>query len=153
MRVPAVSEARIRTMTVASIEKVRALEVELLKLPQVEIATEHVLHAGMYARTICVPAGTVITGTTIVIPTTIILNGRATLYIGDETLELHGHNVLAASAGRKQALLAHEDTYVTMLFPSTATTVEEAEAQFTDEAHLLFSRLDGAQNSINITGE
>ena len=29
---------------------------------QVPIETRHVLHAGMYARTICIPAGVLITG-------------------------------------------------------------------------------------------
>ena len=38
------------------------LESELLKLPQVEMPIEHAFCAGLYARTMRIPAGTVLTG-------------------------------------------------------------------------------------------
>ena len=44
----------IPAMSATAIRAVRALEERLLALPQVPIETRHVLHAGMYARTICV---------------------------------------------------------------------------------------------------
>jgi len=43
-------------------DKVRALELELFKMPQVDIVTEHIFLPGVYERKITVPAWTVLTG-------------------------------------------------------------------------------------------
>lgn len=147
------AEGRIPAMTAQAIDKVRQLEAITRELPQVEIATDHVLHGGMYARTICIPAGVVLTGVFIRVPTLLVFEGNATVNAGDEPVTLVGYHVLAASAHRRQAFLAHEDTRLTMVFATQAKTVAEAEDEFTDEAHLLFSRKPGAVNRINITGE
>lgn len=119
---------------------VTALEREMMAMPQVEIETRHHLHAGLYARTIRIPAGVAITGALIKIPTLLILSGHATVFIGGESVEFQGYHVLAGQAGRKQAIAAHQDTDLTMLFATTATTVEQAEAEFTDETESLASR-------------
>lgn len=147
------AESRIPAMTAQAIAKVRELEAITRDLPQVEIATEHVLHGGMYARTICIPAGVVLTGVFIRVPTLLMFDGHATVNAGDEAVTLAGHHVLAASAHRRQAFLAHADTRLTMVFATRAKTVAEAEDEFTDETHLLFSRRPGAVNRTNITGE
>ena len=147
------AEGRIRAMAPEAIDKVRQLEAITRELPQVEIATDHVLHGGMYARTICIPAGVVLTGVFIRVPTLLVFDGNATVNAVDEPVTLVGRHVLAASAHRRQAFLAHADTRLTMVFASQAKTVAEAEDEFTDEAHLLFSRRPGAINRINITGE
>ena len=149
----AVSDSRIPAMTAQAIDKVRELEAITRDLPQVEISTDHVLHGGMYGRTICIPAGVVLTGVFIRVPTLLVFDGNATVNAGDDTTTLVGYHVLAASAHRRQAFLAHADTRLTMVFATQAKTVAEAEAEFTDEAHLLFSRKPGAVNRINITGE
>lgn len=153
MRDLVVDVPRIAPMTEAAIDTVRQVEAVVLTLPQVLISTDHVIHAGMYSRTIMVPANTVITGALIKIATMLIVNGDAWVYVGDQSFRVQGHAVLPASAGRKQAFVAVADTYLTMVFPTTASTVEEAERQFTDEAEKLWSRLDTAQNRITITGE
>ena len=44
------------------VDKVRALEKELLKLPQADIVTEHLFMDGVYERKIIIPAWTVLTG-------------------------------------------------------------------------------------------
>lgn len=147
------AEGRIRAMAPEAIDKVRQLEAITRELPQVEIATDHVLHGGMYARTICIPSGVVLTGVFIRVPTLLVFDGHATVNAGDEATTMSGYHVLAASAHRRQAFLAHEDTRLTMVFATQAKTVAEAEDEFTDEAHLLFSRKPGAINRINITGE
>lgn len=143
--------ARIPAMSSAAIDRVRQLESKSLTLPQVDIATDHVLHAGMYARTICIPAGVVLTGAEIKIATVLIAHGHFRVTVGDHTAELAGYHVLPASAGRKQAFMALSDTHLTMLFTTSATSVEEAEEQFTNEAERLFSR--HGLNTITITGE
>lgn len=147
------AESRIPAMSGEAIDKVRDLEAVLRDLPQVEIPTDHVLHGGMYARTICIPAGVVLTGVFIRVPTLLVFDGNATVNASDDATTLVGYHVLAASAHRRQAFLAHADTRLTMVFATQAKTVAEAEDEFTDEAHLLFSRKPGAINRINITGE
>ena len=104
------------------------------------IPTSHTLHGGMYARTVLVPAGVVITGALIKVATTLILSGSVKMYSGDEMVELTGYNVIAAAAGRKSAFLAVTDTHLTMVFPTSAATVAEAEAEFTDQCDVLLSR-------------
>ncbi len=141
----------IPPMSARAIGAIRALEERVLALPQVQIETRHVLHAGMYARTICIPAGVLATGALIKIPTLLIVSGHATLFIGADDVELKGYAVVPASAGRKQAVYAHADTLVTMLFPTAARTVEEAEQEFTDEPGRLRSR--HAPNHVTTTGE
>lgn len=145
-------QATIAPMTPEAIDKVRQLEARTAELAQVEIPTEHVLHAGLYARTIKIPAGTLLTGAHIKVPTALVISGHVTVFIGAGSIEVCGYQVLPASAGRKQAFLAHADTFVTMLFPSEAATVEAAENEFTDEADRLLSRRQACE-SITITGE
>jgi len=122
------------------VEKVIQLEQQLAALPQVPIDTFHLFHEGMYARTIMIPAGTALTGAHITIPTLLIINGHVNVTIGDQAINVCGYQVLPAEANRKTAYHAIEDTYVTMIFPSDAVTIEDAENQFTDEADRLMSR-------------
>lgn len=130
----------IPAMSPRAIDNVRRLEEVALTCPQVAIPTDHVLHAGLYARTITIPAGVVLTGALIKIATLLIVQGDAVVYVEGGPVELRGYNVLAAAAGRKQAFIAETDVNLTMIFPTQAKTVEEAETEFTDEADRLFSR-------------
>jgi hypothetical protein len=130
----------IPSMSERSIDKVRQFESFSLTLPQVKIDTFHTFHAGLYARTIMIPAGVVLTGALIKIATILIINGDVIAYIGDDSIRLSGYNVLPAEQNRKQAFVAQTDTYMTMLFSTNAKTIEDAENEFTDEASLLFSR-------------
>lgn len=150
----AVVTPRIPAMTPAAIDKVRQLEGVASQRPQVTIMTEHAIHGGMYARTIRLPAGVMITGALVKLATLLIVQGDAMAYIGDdEPLRLHGYTVLPASAGRKQAFVAIGDTNMTMVFPTAARTVDEAERKFTDEIDILMSRRDPASNATTITGD
>lgn len=123
-----------------AIAKVRQAEDRLINLPQVPLETRHTLHAGMYARTITIPAGCVITGALIKIPTLLIVDGHCEVFTGRDTAVLNGYHVLQAEAHRKQVFLAYTDTKLTMIFPTQATTVEQAENEFTDEADMLLTR-------------
>lgn len=128
-------------MTAAGIGRVRAFETAARALPQVDVPIDHVLHAGMYSRTAFIPAGVTITGALVKVPTLLVVTGEVLVYIGEDApLRLSGHNVVPAAAGRKQAFHAISAVALTMVFPTPARTVEEAEAEFTDEAHLLQSR-------------
>ena len=141
----------IRRMTPDAISRVRALEnYSLANVPQVVPVTHHLIHAGMYHRTILMPAGMTLTGAMIKRATTLIICGMATLYVDEgESEYFDGYCVRAAFAGRKSAFYAWRDTHLTMIFPTAARTVAEAEAEFTDEAERLFSRR--GENEVHIT--
>lgn len=110
------------------------------QLPQIQIETTHTLHAGLYARTVHVPRGVLVMGVLIARATLLIVHGHATVIMGDRATEINGHAELRGAGGRKQAALAHSETYFTMVFPTDAATVEEAEAEFTTEAEQLQTR-------------
>lgn len=142
-----VKQATVPATTARGVETVRAIEQRVLELPQLDIATYHVLHAGVYSRTICIPKApgegekNILTTVPIKIPTTLTVCGKCSVLIGDaEEVLVEGYHVLAAAAGRIQAYIAHEDTWITMSFKTNARTVEEAEAEFTDEHERLMSR-------------
>ena len=147
------SRPAVPAMSAAAIANVRALEQRMLAMPQTPIRTDHVLHGGMYARTILIPAGTVLTGALIRVPTMLVIAGDALVTLDGKAVRLSGYHVLPAAEGRKTAFVTIADTHVTMLFPTAARTVVEAEAEFTVEADRLGSRRDPASNHITITGE
>lgn len=130
---------QIQSMTPQALDRVYALEQYTRTLPQEWIETRHVIHAGVYARTIEIKAGVLLTGVFIKIPTTLIVSGDVTVYTGGEAKRISGYHVLAAAAGRKQVFLAHLDTQLTMVFATGETDLDRIEAQFTDEVELLMS--------------
>lgn len=127
-------------MTDEAIRKVYEMEAMVLTMPQTHIETDHIFHAGMYARTIMIPANTVLTGALIKIPTLLIMQGDVTVYIGGESVDYIGYNILKGGANRKQAFFARTDTMLTMIFPTEAKTIENAENEFTNEADMLITR-------------
>ena len=137
----------------AAIEKVRALTAEHLKHPQVPFVTEHCLHAGMYTRTVLMPAGSEGTGALVKAATMLFIQGDCEVYTGYETVRITGHAALPAAPNRKQAFHAYADTLVSMVFPSDAKSVAEAEAQFTDELDGLWPLSDAPRHQITITGD
>jgi hypothetical protein len=144
----------IGPMSPGAIARITELEKVILRLPQVDIHTHHVLHAGMYARTITIPAGVVLTGALIKCPTLLVVSGDALVSRGDDDgVHITGTVIMPASAGRKQAFIAYADTTVTMTFPTQAMTIEQAEAEFTDDTDMLISRRGPDLNTIIITGE
>ena len=119
---------------------------------QIHPQMEHVLHAGMYARTCRLDAWVTIVSVRIKIPTMLIVNGGAHIFAGDRWYRIEGYQCMPASAGRKQIYVTYRPTEITMIFPSNARTVEEAEAEFTDEAHKLLSRRQDNGDIVIATG-
>lgn len=131
----------LKASTPQALAVVRALEEHsLAHMPQVDIETTHSLHAGCYARTIRIPANVMLTGALMKIPTLLVFSGDADVIVGDHSERLTGYHVLEGAADRKTAFIAYADTWLTMSFATQATTVEEAEREFTDEYERLMSR-------------
>lgn len=137
-------------MSAEAIERVREIEAHILATQfQPDLHMQHTIHGGVYTRTCTLPAGLVLTGALIKIPTTLIVHGECFIWLGGEGKRLTGCTILTASAGRKQAFRAITDTTITMIFPTKAKTVPECEREFTDE----FSQLAPGTVEIVITGE
>lgn len=148
------SQLAIAAMSARTMGLVSAVESEMRKNnEQLDLWTQHVLHGGVYCRTVLLPAGTQMVGVLVKIPTTVIVSGDAFVRLEEGWRHLLGYHVLPAAAVRKQHFYANEDTHISMFFPSQAGTVEKAEEEFTDEAHLLLSRRLGRDQETIITGE
>jgi hypothetical protein len=113
---------------------------KMMEAPQVEIKTKSFIHAGIYCRTCMVPKGVALAGALIKIPTVVTVSGDAAMTCAGKTVRLKGTHIFRASAGRRQIFVAYEDTVISMAFATSAKTLLEAEAEFTDETDLLMSR-------------
>lgn len=124
-------------------ERVRALEDEMLKLPQVDLSTAHVVHAGMCVRTIFIPAGTALTGALTNIDNLCIVSGDISVTTDEGVKRLQGFNVIPAAAGFKRAGFAHADTWWSTVWKTEKTDILEIEDEMTSEANLLQTRRTG----------
>jgi hypothetical protein len=121
--------------------------------PQIPISTEHLFHAGMYARTVRLIPGMWMMGSLIKLATVLIVHGDCAVIIGDELIELRGYNVIPGCAGRKQLFLTRGPVEMTMLFPTSVQSVVEAEDLVFAETDQLASRKDGSRDTVTITGQ
>lgn len=116
------------------------LENLLLGVPQRNLSTSHVVHGGMCARTIFIPAGTVLTGARTNKNNVCILSGDITVTTDDGPRRLTGFHVIPAGAGLKRAGIAHADTHWTTVWSTALTEIEAIEDEMTDEAAGLQTR-------------
>ena len=121
-------------------ERIIDFESEALKFPQIEIETTSLIHSGMYARTIMIPAGVAVIGAAMSNDSVCISSGDITVTTDDRSVRLTGYHVIRALSGKKRVGLAHQDTYWTSVFKSNASTVDEAEIEMTVEHEKLQTR-------------
>lgn len=121
--------------------KVAALEDAILHHPaQVLLNAEHLVHGGMYARTMFIPAGTVLTGALVNSDNVCVMCGDITVTTTEGPKRFSGFHVIPAPAGHKRAGFAHSDTYWTALFRTDLKEVADIEDSLTDESGRLMSR-------------
>lgn len=147
------TEQALKPMTAEGMAKVFEVERILRTLPQENCPIKHVIHAGIYSRTILLKAGVAIAGVRIKVPSQMVVSGHCVISHGDHSVTCNGFDVLTAPAGRKTAVLAIADTYITMMYPTQAQTLEEAERQATDDYDDLASHDPNYPNIVVITGE
>ena len=150
-----VIKQHIPTLTDDALDKVQQVEDIIAQAPQMELTTTHTIHDGVYTRTILLPAGYILTGVLLKVPTTLIINGDCLVYTGtnDDGLHIQGYQVFVGEAGRKQIFMAHEDTWLTMILSTQETNLEDIEKYFTDEYDKLASHRDTSKNILIVTGE
>ena len=135
-----------------ALEQIAAVQTVLMRAEQIGLTTEHILHGGMYARTIHLDPEVIITGSLIKKATMLIVNGHCEIFVGDGWAELEGYNVIPASAGRKQIFVSRGPLAITMIFTTQAQTIREAEEEIFAEADLLLSRRQD-NDTVIVTGE
>jgi hypothetical protein len=123
-----------------SIDAVRRLEDEMLALPQVQLATQLLVHGQMAARTIFIPAGTILTGALTKSDNICLASGDITVTTDEGPKRLTGFHVLPAKAGAKRAGIAHADTWWTTVHHTALTDPAEIENEMSDEAAMLQTR-------------
>ena len=95
------------------------------------------IHGGVYTRTLFIPRGVFILGALIKVPTTVIIHGDLLLSNGHNTAHSKGFCTFKGVPYRRCFMFALEDTYFTTHNATKATTIEDAEKEFTDEWELL----------------
>ena len=113
--------------------KVASVAAELERHESIPIEVEQHLHAGVYTRTGCQKAGTVVTTALIKVPTQLIISGHCRIYCERDVFDVRGFKVLEGLAGRQMIVYAYEDTWMTCAFATEAPSVEEAEAEAVGE--------------------
>ena len=111
-----------------------------LALPQVGLRTEHVISGGMYARTITIPAGTVLTGAAHKTDHINVCMGDVEVLTDDGPKRLTGLHVLPTKAGMKRAGYTYAETRWTTTCRTQQTTVETAEDELVEQPERLQTR-------------
>jgi hypothetical protein len=119
---------------------VAELESLLLTVPQVDLSTSNLIHAGMCSRTIFIPAGVMLTGALTNIDNICITSGDITVTTDEGTVRFTGYHVLPATKGNKRAGIAHADTYWTTVWKTDLTDITDIEDEMTCESEMLQSR-------------
>ncbi len=122
-------------------EKVERLEQILLQGPQIDLKTTHKLSGGLYARTIQIPAGTVLTGAAHKKDHINIVQGDITVSTDEGMKRLTGQHVMTTKAGNKRVGLAHGDTTWTTVCQTFLTDLEEIENELVEEPERLQTRM------------
>jgi hypothetical protein len=99
------------TQPIFPIAKMEDLEAAIRTLPPFDPETLHTLSNGMYARTITIPAGGVLTGAEHKTDHLCVLFGDITVTTDEGMKRLTGFNVLKVKAGAKRAGYAHQITH------------------------------------------
>lgn len=127
-------------VTDAVAAKVKRLEDEIQKLPQVVIAPVHHVHGRMYARTGLIPQGTTFTGAVHKKDHINVVCGDITLLSNDGPLRLTGYHVLPTCAGSKRVAYAHADTMWTTLAQTDLADIAEIEDELVEDSGALQTR-------------
>ena len=138
--IPCEDDALALMAGMPDVATVRQLEGFLLSLPQVDLGTTHFVHGKVSARTILIPAGTVLTGAQTNLDNICIICGDITVTTDAGPRRLTGYHVLPANAGAKRVGAAHADTWWTTLHHTDHTDILAIEDEMTDEAYGLQTR-------------
>ena len=116
------------------------MEEMILSVPQVDLKTSHQISGTVYARTIYIPAGTILTGAAHKKDHINIMQGDISVSTDDGMKRLTGQHILSTKAGMKRIGYAHEDTVWTTVHHTNLTNIEEIENELVEEPEKLQTR-------------
>lgn len=120
-----------------SLDAVRKLEAHMRELPQVDVQTLMTVFGQVCARSIFIPAGTLLTGAETARDNVCVVLGDITVTTDEGPKRLSGFNVLTAKAGQKRAGIAHADTWWVTVHHTTHETPSDIEREMTPEPEAL----------------
>ena len=135
MNAPAIIEAMPAAPSRAQIQR---LEDVMRELPQVEIPPRHYFAAGLYAREITIPAGTVLTGKVHSAEhLNIVSQGDITVWTEYGMKRVQAPFAMVSRPGTKRVGYAHTDTVWTTIHATNETDLEALERELIVPDHLL----------------
>jgi len=118
---------------VSMVDKVKALQAEVSKLPQYEPATKHYFHGGMYCREVFRHAGVLVVGAVHKKEHFyLIVSGIVAITTDDGAQKVIGPHLFSSKPGAKRAVYAITDALCMTFHAIEAKTVEEAEAELVE---------------------
>jgi len=115
---------------IVGMDKVLALQAEMLKMPQCELDTKHYFHGGMYCREVFRPASVLIVGAVHKKEHFyFVVSGTVAITSDDGVQEITGPHLFLSKPGTKRAVYAITDALCMTFHSLEAKTVEEAEAE------------------------
>jgi len=116
--------------TFVSREQVERLQGEMVKMPQVELATEHCFSLGMYMRKVFRPAGTLIVGKVHKEPHFFLCaKGEIIAWTENGMKRLQAGDVVESKPGTKRVTLAMTDAIGITIHRTDKTDLDEIEAE------------------------
>ena len=114
----------------SNIQKLKTLEVEMLKHDQVDVKIVHYFAPGVYCRQMTVPKGVMLTGKIHKFShMNIMSKGDATIVKEDGRMRVQAPFSFVSEPGTKRAFYAHEETVWTTIHPSEETDLEKLEEE------------------------
>lgn len=116
--------------TPPSREQIERLQSEMVKMPQVELATEHFFSPGMYCRKVTRPAGTLIVGKVHKAPHFFVcVKGEILAWSETGMRRMQAGDVIESQAGTKRVTLAVVDSVGMTIHRTDKTDLDEIEAE------------------------
>ena len=115
------------------LDKVKALQDEVSKLPQYEPETKHYFHGGMYCREVFREAGILIVGAVHKKEHFyLIVSGTVAITTDDGVQEVTGPYLFSSKPGTKRAVYAITDALCMTFHRVESSNVEDAEAELVE---------------------
>jgi hypothetical protein len=120
----------IESIKVSSKEAIGRLQAEMVKMPQVELKTEHYFSNGMYCRKVFRPAGTIIVGK-VHKADHIFLCAQGEILVSTENgmKKLCAGDIIESKLGTKRVTLALTDAIGITIHKTDKTDLDEIEAE------------------------
>ena len=114
-------------------EQIERLQAEMVKMPQLELQTEHFFSPGMYCRRVYRPAGTLIVGKVHKQPHFFLCaKGEIIAWTENGMKKMQAGDVIESKAGTKRVTMATMDSIGITIHKTDKTDLDEIEAELVE---------------------